>query len=196
VGSVSIFAGSVLRSAMAGIKEPHKVLPFIGLIFAPGFSSEIVKELNEGLGDVILKSDEVPFTHTTYYSKEMGLDLLRQWWAFGNLVLPDILAKLKLKTNEIEQRFLNDKGGRRVNIDPGLLSLSNLVLASTKNYAHRIYLGQGIYAEVTLLYKEHHFVPLEWTYPDYREDVALDFFNRARDVLRKRLVEENRALRE
>jgi len=181
---------------MAVVKEPQKVLPFFGLIFTPGFSSNIVKELNEGLGDVVLESDTVPFTHTTYYNKEMGLGLLRQWWAFGNLVLPDILVKLKLRTNEIEQRLLNDKGGRRVNIDPGLLSLSNLVLASTKNYAHRIYLGQGIYGEVTLQYKEHHFVPLEWTYPDYRESVALDFFGRARDVLRKKLVVEDTVLRE
>ena len=174
---------------MADIKEPQKVLPFIGLIFAPGFSLEIVKELTERLGDVTLKSNTIPFNYTTYYCNEMGPDLLRQWWAFGNLVLPDILTKLKLSTNEIGQRFLNEKGGRRVNIDPGLLSMSNLVLASTKNYAHRIYLGQGIYAEVTLLYKEHRLVPLEWTYPDYRESVALDFFTKAREVLRKRLLE-------
>jgi len=181
---------------MAAIREPQRVLPFFGLLFSPRFSSNIVNELNEGLGEVVLKSDTVPFTHTTYYDKEMGSGLLRQWWAFGNLVLPDILVKLKLRTNEIEQRFLNDEGGRRVNIDPGLLSLSNLVLASTKNYAHRIYLGQGIYGEVTLQYKGHHFVPLEWTYPDYRENIALDFFNRARDVLRKRLMTEDRIPRE
>ena len=75
-----------------------------------------------------------------------------------------------------------------MNIDPGFLSLSNLILASTKAYAHRIYLDKGIYAEVTLIYKDDQFNPLQWTYPDYREKTALDFFTKARVVLRERLI--------
>jgi hypothetical protein len=110
------------------------------------------------------------------------------------LVAPDILVKLKHKTNEIEKQHLNEKEGREVNIDPGLLSLSSLILASTKNYSHRVYLDQGIYAEVTLLFKNQQFNPLEWTYPDYRDKTALDFFTQARDILRERLGERETSL--
>lgn len=175
---------------MAEIKEPQKVLPIAGLIFINGFEIDtVLKELTNNMGDVILKSDTISFTHTNYYNKEMGDKLLREWCMFDRLVTPDTLIQLKHKTNEIENRYLNEKGGRKVNIDPGLLSLSNLILASTKNYSHRIYLGNGIYGEVTLIYKNHCFNSLEWTYPDYREKLALEFFRKARDILREKLTE-------
>ena len=119
----------------------------------------------------------------------MGDNLNRQWVAFNDLILPDTLVELKHKTNETEKKYLNKNGGRMVNIDPGAISLSNLILASTKNYSHRIYLGKGIYAEVTLIYKQKHFMPLDWTYPDYREETALLFFTEAREVLKQKLVE-------
>ena len=173
---------------MGNIREPQRVLAIAGFIFAPNFVADIFKELTSEIGDVVMKSDRIPFTHTTYYNQEMGNGLTRQWCAFGELVLPDVLVGLKKKTNEIEKQYLNEKGGRNVNIDPGLLSLSSLILASTKNYSHRVYLSGGIYAEVTLIFKGHRFNPLEWTYPDYREKVALDFFTGARDVLREKLV--------
>jgi hypothetical protein len=179
---------------MGEIKEPQQVLPIAGVIFTPDFTADIFKELTNDVGDVILKSDCIPFTHTTYYTKEMGSGLTRQWCAFSKLVAPDILVKLKHKTNEIEKQHLNEKEGREVNIDPGLLSLSSLILASTKNYSHRVYLDQGIYAEVTLLFKNQQFNPLEWTYPDYRDKTALDFFTQARDILRERLGERETSL--
>jgi hypothetical protein len=99
-------------------------------------------------------------------------------------------------TNAIEVKYRNEEGGRTVNIDPGLLSLSSLILASTKNYAHRIYLGQGIYAEITLIYKNHRFNALDWTYPDYQEDSALEFFQRARAILQEQLTASDSATRE
>lgn len=170
---------------MAEIHEPHKVLAFAGLIFFKEFNPDSALEhLNELLGRVIKKSEIIPFTHTTYYNKEMGENLLRQWVLFEKLIYPDLLIELKHKSNEIENRFLNENGGRKINIDPGLISLSNIILTSTKNYSHRIYLGKGIYAEVTLIYKDHQFRPLEWTYPDYREAKALQFFNEARGILK------------
>lgn len=174
---------------MAQIKEPQRVLPIAGLICAHGFTAGMCKELSTEFGPVILESEVIRFDHTTYYDKEMGSDLTRQWYVFGNLMLPDELVKLKHRANDIERNYLDENGGRKVNLDPGLISLSNLVLASTKNYSHRIYLGQGIYAEVTLLYKDGRFNPLEWTYPDYRENVALEFFARARAILKDKLVE-------
>ena len=174
---------------MAEVKPVQKVLPFAGLIFGEGFLiDEVVKELYKEIGGVALKSDTIPFTHTKYYNQEMGDKLLRQWLVFEKLVVPDEIIELKIRTNEIEKEYLNTGGGRKINIDPGLLSLSNLILASTKNYSHRIYLGKGIYGEVTLIFKEHEFRLLEWTYPDYREKTALDFFSKAREMLKERLA--------
>ncbi|MCX7995526.1 MAG: DUF4416 family protein [candidate division WOR-3 bacterium] len=173
---------------MAEIKEPQKVLAFAGLIFVKEFNPELALEgFKELLGSVIKKSDVIPFIHTTYYNKEMGENLFRQWVLFEKFINPDLLIDLKHRANEIESKFLNENGGRKINIDPGLISLSNLVLASTKNYAHRIYLGKGIYAEITLIYKNQQFRPLEWTYPDYREEIALKFFDECRVILKRML---------
>lgn len=173
---------------MAEIKKAQKVLPLVGLIFVQESDVEaVVRELQHVLGDSIMKSDILPFTHTHYYDKEMGNNLLRQWCIFTRLIMPDMLIQLKHKTNNIEKHYLNDSGGRRINIDPGLISLSNIVLASTKNYSHRIYLGDGIYGEVTLIYENKTFKPLAWTYPDYRETVAVEFFKKARDTVKQKL---------
>lgn len=180
---------------MVRIKNPQKVLPVVGLIFIEGFEIEpVLEELKNDVGDVVLKSEILPFTHTHYYDEEMGDSLIREWLVFGELLVPDVLIHLKHRAHEIENNYLNEKGGRKVNIDPGLLSLSNLILASTKNYSHRIYLGNGIYGEVTLVYKNHYFNPLQWTYPDYREKKALDFFCEARKILKDKLIEEERCL--
>jgi len=174
---------------MAEIKEPQKVLAFAGLIFIKDFDIELaLKEFKRLVGSVIKKSEILPFIHTNYYNKEMGENLLRQWVLFEKLINPDLLGELKYKSNEVERKFLNENGGRKINIDPGLVSLSNIILASTKNYSHRIYLGKGIYAEVTLIYKDHQFKALEWTYHDYREEVALRFFDEARTVLKNFII--------
>jgi hypothetical protein len=174
---------------MAEIKDTQRVLPVIGLISAPTLDTDIFAELQSNLGQIVLKSKSIPFCHTTYYDQEMGDGLIRQWCAFGKLVLPDSLVEFKHMTNALEKRYLNRQGGRKVNIDPGMVSLGNLVLASTKNYSHRVYLGRGIYAEVTLIFKQKRFMPLDWTYPDYREETALEFFAAAREILREKLIE-------
>ena len=181
---------------MGNVKKPQVVMPVIGLIFVPDLPAGMLQGLHEDVGNVVLKSDAIKFSHTTYYNDEMGSNLMRQLCAFDRLVSPDILARLKIMTNAIEMKYCNEQGGRTINIDPGLLSLSSLILASTKNYAHRIYLGQGIYAEITLIYKKHRFNPLDWTYPDYQEDSALEFFKRARDILQEQLAASGSATRE
>jgi hypothetical protein len=180
---------------MAAIKTPEKVLPITGLIYVADFSvDEALKKFADDLGGILIQSEKILFTHTTYYNKEMGANLSRQWVAFERLIDPDFLVHLKIKSNDVENEYLNKNGGRQINIDPGLISMSNLVLASTKNYSHRIYLGKGIYGEVTLIYKEHRFNFLEWTYPDYREKIALEFFTKAREILKERLAQEFRDL--
>ncbi len=178
---------------MAEIKPVQKVLPFVGLILSEGFQVDaVMKKLSKDMGGFFLQSDTIPFVHTKYYNQEMGDKLFRQWLVFEKLIVPDEIIGTKIRTNEIEKEYLNAAGGRKVNIDPGLLSLSNIILASTKNYSHRIYLGKGIYGEVTLIFKEHEFRALEWTYPDYREKMALDFFTNARETLKERLASPDR----
>jgi len=182
---------------MAEIKNPPKVLPIVGLIFVQEFDVEaVLRELQHDLGDDIVKSDILRFIHTHYYEKEMGSNLLRQWCIFTRLIMPDMLIQLKHKSNSIEKHHLNDRGGRKINIDPGVISLSNLVLASAKNYSHRIYLSNGIYGEVTLVYENKTFKPLAWTYPDYREKVAIEFFKKARDIVKQKLGEAHLSSRE
>ena len=122
------------------------------------------------------------FSYTSYYDDEMGHGIRRQTASFLKLVAPDSIAAIKLRTNEIEASLAID-GKRRVNIDPGLLGLENFILATGKNFTHRIYLRDGIYADLTLIYQKGAFRPLPWTYPDCRE---LKFLH-CLGVLRKKL---------
>lgn len=119
-------------------------------------------------GQLDFLSEAHMFTYTSYYDKEMGEGIHRQVCSFAELVRPEALADIKQFTNKLESQFLS--GGRRqVNIDPGLLSEERLVLATGKNFTHRIYLRDGIYADLTLIYTKGGYKPLPWTYPDYQE---------------------------
>lgn len=122
------------------------------------------------------------FPYTTYYDDEMGSGIRRQTAGFVNLVAQGALPDLKLRTNQIEARFLQN-GNRRINIDPGILNVERLVLATGKNFTHRIYLREGIYADLTLMYHKGAYRPLPWTYPDYREP---EFLHQL-EVMRKKL---------
>ena len=139
--------------------------------------------LTEGFGTITVKSPEIPFSFTDYYEKEMGPNLVRQWVGFHGLIESEQLSDFKRTTGSLEKRFLGPNGKRRVNLDPGTLSLHNLVLASTKGFAHRIYLRDGIYADLTLLFQSGKFQPLPWTYPDYQTPVCHEFLMRCRKEL-------------
>ncbi|MBI1902112.1 MAG: DUF4416 family protein, partial [Planctomycetia bacterium] len=133
------------------------------------------------------------FDDTDYYAREMGTNLRKVFLAFERLIDPGELAPIKLLTNAWEREYADSSGAggpassaepRPLNLDPGYLGLGKLVLASTKDHAHRIYLGQGIFAEVTLHYvRGLGWQPLPWTFPDYRRPPALDFFTRCREYL-------------
>jgi hypothetical protein len=174
------------RAFQKHLSEPHPVKLIAGLIIAQDFDLEALKKtLVECFGPIDLESLFYPFKHTGYYNKEMGPGLIRSFLSFLRPVLPDRLAEIKLTTNRIEMREGRSEGGRifrLVNIDPGFLSLSNVILATTKNRAHRIYLSNGIYAEVTLIFsKRNGWQVLDWTYPDYRDPLALEFFRAVRE---------------
>jgi hypothetical protein len=173
---------------MADIKEPQPVLPFIGILSRDGIDTDpLIEQLAPLFGSITIRSIPEQFTHTTYYNKEMGDRILRQWWVFDRTCDPALLADMKHASNTLERQYLNEQEGRKVNIDPGLITMSNVILASTKNYSHRIYIGKGIYAEVTLIFKGKTYTTLEWTYPDYKEPSTIDLFNRARDLLKGKL---------
>jgi len=132
-----------------------------------------------------MESSEADWMHSDYYKNELGWPIKRQFILFDHLINPEDITEIKLLTNDMEKELSKDSK-RRVNIDPGYLTLSKVVLATTKNYAHRIYLRCGIYAEITLIYQKGTFQPHLFTYPDYRDDRAIQFFKKGREVLKGR----------
>jgi hypothetical protein len=132
-------------------------------------------------------SEAFDFVETDYYDAEMGAGLKKQFWVFGNTIDPGRLAAIKRQTNFWEAEYAGLKTHtepRPLNLDPGYLTLAKLVLASTKDHAHRIYLAEGIYAEVTLSFRRGAWQPFDWTYPDYRRADFQQFFSRCRELLR------------
>lgn len=147
---------------------PDQVIPVAGLLYTdPGILPEAEEAICDILGPAGGSTDEIVFDFSSYYEKEMGAPLFRSWRLFERPCDPGSLASLKRETNRVETLFMGDKG-RKINIDPGFLSPLNLVLATTKYAAHRIYIGMGIYAQLELIFERGAFRPLPWTYPDYR----------------------------
>ncbi len=177
---------------MSHPQEPGPV-KLISSLFSPekGLIAEIIGRLSDIYGPVDCSSPELIFDRTKYYAKEMGWPLHRRFISFSELVSPDGLAEIKLKTNEIEQQYLRD-GNRTANIDPGYISPERLILATGKNYIHRVYLSGGIYADLTLIFKRGSFTSLEWTYPDYADSGIIDFFNGVRKQYMEQIRETKR----
>jgi hypothetical protein len=138
-------------------------------------------------GSTAAISDAFDFRETNYYDADMGVGLKKQFWVFAEPVDPGRLASIKRQTNEWEAEYAGLKihaEPRPLNLDPGYLTLAKLVLASTKDHAHRMYLVDGIYAEVTLSYRRGGWQPFDWTYPDYRRADFQAFFSHCRQLLR------------
>jgi len=151
--------------------------------------SKAVARLEEMLGPTDRQSELYRFDFTDYYREEMGPDLVKKFVSFARLTAPTALAPIKRRTSACERRYRNDLGGRLVNLDPGYWSDAKLVLASTKNYSHRICLGRRVFAELCLRYHRGRLQPFEWTYPDYRTKLALEFFSEVRKIYLKQLEE-------
>ena len=147
-------------------------------------------------GPVASESPLFDFDQTAYYEATMGPGLKKVFWAFARLADPAELADWKLSTNAWEAEYAalgRHPEARPLNLDPGYLTLGKLVLASTKDFAHRIYLGRGVYAEVTLIYRHHRWEHHEWTFADYRRPEYQEFFSRCREELHRQLREEEAA---
>jgi hypothetical protein len=172
---------------MGQVQEPTQALLIVAATSRyPDVLEVGLEQCETRFGPVHAKSEAFEFTETSYYQTEMGEGLKKQFWAF-HLINPGRLAAIKRQTNEWESEFAALKlhpEPRPLNLDPGYITLAKLVLASTKDHAHRIYLSDGIYAEVTLSYRRGGWQPFAWTYPDYRRSDFQEFFTRCRESLK------------
>jgi len=151
---------------MGQVTTPQPVKLIVSVFGRAERFDEVERALVAQYGAIDWRSERLPFDHTHYYEREFGGGLERVLYTFEALIDPGDLPDIKLWTNDLEQRWAAE-GQRTVNLDPGYVSAAKLVLATTKNHGHRIYLSKGIYAEVTLSYRDKAFRPLPWTYPDY-----------------------------
>lgn len=150
-------------------QEPKPAKLFVSVISPfPERIASVLSELADRYGIMDFVSELLPFDYTEYYYSEMGRPLFRRFASFDDLISQEELPQIKVQTNLLETEQ-SEGGNRSVNIDPGYLLAERLVLASGKNYAHRIYLSAGIYADLTLVYRDSDYRPLPWTYPDYAE---------------------------
>lgn len=129
-------------------------------------------------------SDPFPFDRTGYYRREMGEPLHRRFFVGSTPVGRDALPEIKRSAENVEREF-SEEGRRTLNIDPGILTEENFVLATGKNYSHRVYLREGVYADLTLLYRGGRYVPLPWTYPDYAGEEIRGFLGEIREEFRR-----------
>lgn len=143
--------------------------------------------LTEAYGPIDFKSEALPFNFTDYYEKEFGRDLFRHIITFEPLISPDRLPEIKLFTNSLEQRYTRSDGSRQINIDPGYVSLCHLILATAKPFTHRPYLRDGIYADMTLVFRHKTFRRLEWTFPDYGSAELIAILNEIRAAYQQQL---------
>ncbi|MFQ5867687.1 MAG: DUF4416 family protein [bacterium] len=170
---------------MSKIKKTLPVKLIMGMISPNlGFFGQVTQILVEKFGPVDLKSSVFNFDKTDYYKEEMGENLKRQFLSFHALIEPKELVEVKLFTNSLEEKFSlsRDKPSRLINLDPGYLDCTKLILASTKDSPNRIYLREGIYAEITLYFSQGTFKFRPWTFPDYRTREYIELFNHIRKL--------------
>lgn len=176
---------------MAQIRTIPPVKYFFGFIYQGSVSfNEIQSPLEDSYGPFDFLSDEVPFDYTRYYEDEMGPGLIRRYGSLKNLMDPADLPSVKISSNGLEERFAVRKGEnifRTVNLDPGYIEEGKLILATTKNHKHRVYIAKGIYGEVTMYWSKGRFHPYPHTYPDYQSNEAMEFFIKVREEYRRQL---------
>jgi hypothetical protein len=168
---------------MAEIKPFSPVKFICGIIASKEtFFIKAEERLVQLFGSVDIASSQFIFNYTDYYEKQMGKNLKRKFLSFASLISPEKLGEIKLRTNKLEEEIREElrEGRRVVNLDPGYLTQSALIMATAKDFAHRIPLQQGIYAHLELLFSKKSFKTLAWTYPDYRTEEYHEFFMEVR----------------
>jgi Domain of unknown function (DUF4416) len=175
---------------MGSIRAFNPVKLFVGILVAnEDLIPDVESQLSSSYGPLDHRSPVLPFTFTDYYRRETGDHILRVFFSFERLIEGDQLPEIKRHTNALEERFAaaGTAVTRPVNLDPGYLEHSKVILASTKNFYHRMYLGRGIFGEVTMHFRDGTFEFFPWTYPDYKSAEYRAFFLELRAIYRKQL---------
>lgn len=166
---------------MSAPSEPKQVKLIISILYANrGLCEQAVETLQKEFGEMDLTEFDLPFHYTQYYLKEMGENLKRCFVSFKDLIFREKLVSIKLFTNKIENNLAKEDGRRTLNVDPGYLNDAQLILATGKNFSHRIYLGKGIFGDLTLIFKGNKFHALPWTYADYQDEPLRNFLIKIR----------------
>ena len=174
-----------MRGRVSLPREPKAVKLIMSFLYGDESAfTTAVTAVDGRYGPVDFMSEPLSFDYTDYYEREMGKNLKRRIASFRHLISPDPLPEIKIWTNELEGRFVNRRRGRIVNIDPGYLHSAKFILATGKDYSHRIYLRNGIYGDLTLMVQKGAFISLPWTYPDYASSPLIDLLT----LLRKRYL--------
>jgi hypothetical protein len=175
---------------MGEIHNPLPVKLFVGVLTSiPDIILPVEERLSKLFGPIDARSNPFPFDMTRYYDKTMGSPIERRFISFAGLIEPSIIPEIKRATNELESDLSTEWNSvqRPVNLDPGYLEQSKIVLASTKNFYHRIFLSDGIYAEVTLHFEAGEWKAFPWTFPDFKTGRYNQFFSDLRNSYRNQL---------
>jgi hypothetical protein len=177
---------------MAGITLPAPVKLFLVTLHQDeALLNEAIGKFSESWGEADFESEDFPFEETDYYQKEMGGGLKRRFYSFSKLILPDQIVDAKLQSNRIEEELAKD-GSRQVNLDPGYLDTYKVVLASAKFGGQKIYMRDGIYADMTLTMYKGKWEAFLWGFPDFKSRKYDEVLNKIRDIYKGQL----RGLRE
>lgn len=171
---------------MGEIHQVQWVKPICAITYGTQIFFESIIPFVEAIcGKLDQQSEVIDFSFTNYYADEMGKNLLKVYCTFQELMHPNKLPEMKLQTNVLEQKWLKDQG-RQVNLDPGYVTSAKMVLASTKDFSHRLYLSDGIYGDLQMICSGGSYKTLGWTYPDYQDPKVLEFFN----TIRKQYIKQ------
>ena len=163
---------------MALPKQPQKVKLFIGILSSDTKLFEIIKKEFE-YGEIDYESDVFDWNFTKYYNDELGENIKKKFMFFKKLINPEKIADIKIDTNKIE-----DKYKRKINLDPGYLTRSKVLLASAKDRSNKVYIKSGIYGDIVLIFKNKSFEPFPFTFKDFRTKEYIELFNKIRELIK------------
>ena len=176
---------------MGTASQPAAVKLFLAVLFHRDAPVEkVLSMIDDRFGKRQHSYGPIPFSWTSYYSDEMGTDLLKLYYNYETAIDRSELPGIKLFTNDLEAQFSSSDSMRTINIDPGYVARDKVVLATTKDFYHRLYLDKGIFGEVTLHYRKGRFRYFSWTYPDFKDPEVMHFLEKIRAPLVKQIRNE------
>lgn len=167
---------------MALPQKPKKVKLFIGILSSDTKLFETIKKEFK-YGEIDYESEIFDWNFTKYYNDELGENIKKKFIFFKKLINPDEIVKIKLETNKIEDKY-SKNSKRKINLDPGYLTHSKVLLATAKDYSHKIYIGKGIYGDVVLTFRNKTFEPHVYTFRDFRTKEYIELFNKMRELIK------------